>query len=74
MLSELAHRTMIPQVDLLEVLVDACGGPALVAQAVIAWRLAATRPADTAAKTALATARLAAIGRAGSSTGDLSSR
>ena len=63
-LSNLSARTMVPQCDLLETLVDACGGAELVGQIVTAWRLSASRPFDTAAETALATARLAAIGRA----------
>ena len=48
--------------DLLEAVVDACGGPALVARTVIAYRLAASRPSDSAARSALARARLAAVG------------
>ena len=63
MLSDLSYRTRISKVDLLEAVVDACGGVGLVARTVIAYRLAATRPADSAARSALARARLAAVGR-----------
>ena len=63
-LSETARLSDVPVADVGDRLVQAVGGPEQAAHLVMLWRLAASRPDDTAAETALATARLAAIGRA----------
>ena len=63
-MSDLAFRTRVPQCDLFQTLTEAVGGVEQAAYLVNALLESARRPFNMATETRLATARLAAIGRA----------